>query len=713
MFKKSILIAFFSILIASSISFCEYDGTSPDFEVIINSGKLINEVSDKPFYVYDGILYVPLTWKNQRTLGIQVINQSDKLNITLADTPKMFANDDYRPRIIESEIGIPVNGPIYINGVFFNNKIKNHPLLWFNTTIYLPLSDEICRDILNWDVHNEGNTLIINSDKPALKQKLTGEEFQALTFSEEDAKIIELALSLKNDLESSINIKSSYFNHYFGKLYRTEALNGSYQGILESQNFTYTGEFKNDLFEGLGVIKFSNDISYVGQFKEGKYNGIGRFYNGEEPIGKIMTFNMGSAEGSDLKYLDIPPKYSKDQNALLIMVEFNDRKLSTNELQWYNYMFADKYSVKTFYEDVSYGKINLHPATENFGEKNNGIIKISLDIPHPNSGNEFQKCKDAVLAALMKSDEYIDFKGFDTNKNGSIDEGELAILTVFAGFESSGTDMTPSINAHKFTLGSKTFYFDNVSISNYVVIGELSYDKNISIYPYQNTPAVASHELGHVFGLPDLYDTDYTSRGIGFFGLMGLGGHLKENSGARGLVPVDFSPWSRIYLKLSEPTTVNVSGDYQLFSKETGEYNILKIPINDHEYFLLENRTFTLYDAPLSSINSNSGILIWHIDEDVINNKFITNTINDDELRKGIDLEESNEIIVGNSTLDKVGSLLDLDPYYRKSKVSMFNNYTSPSSKDNDGNKTGISIQVLEDGKIAKVKIIIPSVVYH
>ena len=49
-----------------------------------------------------------------------------------------------------------------------------------------------------------------------------------------------------------------------------------------------------------------------------------------------------------------------------------------------------------------------------------------------------------------------------------------------------------------------------------------------------------AHETGHVFGLPDLYDTDKTSRteGIGEWGLMGSGNF------ARSYSPASYDAWS-------------------------------------------------------------------------------------------------------------------------------------------------------------------------
>jgi M6 family metalloprotease-like protein len=59
---------------------------------------------------------------------------------------------------------------------------------------------------------------------------------------------------------------------------------------------------------------------------------------------------------------------------------------------------------------------------------------------------------------------------------------------------------------------------------------------------------VFSHEFGHAFGLPDLYDTDGGGQGIGHFGLMGSGNWNQPTN------PAHMSAWSKIELGWISPT---------------------------------------------------------------------------------------------------------------------------------------------------------------
>src|SRR5256712_3836672 len=62
---------------------------------------------------------------------------------------------------------------------------------------------------------------------------------------------------------------------------------------------------------------------------------------------------------------------------------------------------------------------------------------------------------------------------------------------------------------------------------------------------------VSVHEFGHDLGLPDLYDTDYSSDGAGIWDVMSEGAW---NGAPRGSSPPMFSAWSKIRLGWLTPT---------------------------------------------------------------------------------------------------------------------------------------------------------------
>lgn len=219
---------------------------------------------------------------------------------------------------------------------------------------------------------------------------------------------------------------------------------------------------------------------------------------------------------------------------------------------------------------------------------------------------------------------------------------------------------------------------------------------------------VVVHQFGHQLGLPTLFDNysaNGRSSGTGNFNIMGTG-----TWNANGSVPPLPCAWSRIYLGWEEPvvisrSTQNLKISYiEMMGSEFPA--IYKIPISNDEYFLIENLqqnpdstsiagnnsvfNFDLlpegvqdyYEAPFDNVprfnfmeNSylgcewnfftpgyggpdidaygnpvfeGSGLLIWHVDERVIEEFFTEdleiNFINNNASHKGIDLEEADAV---------------------------------------------------------------------
>ena len=161
-----------------------------------------------------------------------------------------------------------------------------------------------------------------------------------------------------------------------------------------------------------------------------------------------------------------------------------------------------------------------------------------------------------------------------------------------------------------------------------------------------------------------------------------------------GIFPPEPSAWEKVYLGWIQPITISNGSNYLNIKTSSVPYQqdstMFKILISSQEYFLVENRirnpfntgqkvytrnrafrdstlflkdieTFINYN--ISDVKGNlidvsyldwslpgsindtgnfkGGILIWHIDENVINSKISSNTINNEIEHKGIDLEEA------------------------------------------------------------------------
>ena len=111
-----------------------------------------------------------------------------------------------------------------------------------------------------------------------------------------------------------------------------------------------------------------------------------------------------------------------------------------------------------------------------------------------------------------------------------------------------------------------------------------------------------------LFGFPDLYDTDNTSEGIGNWCLMGGG---SWNGG--GDIPAHPSAWCKVNQGWVSVTNVTAGGSVTLPDVKTSRnvQRLWKDGGSGSEYFLIENRQRTGYDARLPG----DGLLVWHVDE--------------------------------------------------------------------------------------------------
>ena len=96
-----------------------------------------------------------------------------------------------------------------------------------------------------------------------------------------------------------------------GYVYEREFENGEkVKGTLTKEDLVYTGEFKNDVAEGIGVIRFADSTWYEGEFEQNLPHGFGIFhyadgttYTGEMEEGKfsgpgVMQFFSASGKES-------------------------------------------------------------------------------------------------------------------------------------------------------------------------------------------------------------------------------------------------------------------------------------------------------------------------------------------------------------------------------------------------------------------------------
>ncbi len=390
-------------------------------------------------------------------------------------------------------------------------------------------------------------------------------------------------------------------------------------------------------------------------------------------------------------YIDRPEKIitpiKGSRKALVLLVDFSDKPHSYSSSEFTQLLFNDGTgSMKDYYNKVSYGEFSL-----------DGVAAEWVRAPHPYSyycnkensphgfgdypGNVFGLVEDAVKLA----DANVDFSQFDLDGDGYVEA--LFVVHSGAGAEESGDSNV--IWSHKSSFGDahevipaipEFVEVDGVKVNVYSMEPESLKNAMITI-------GVFCHEFGHVLGLPDLYDIDYSSVGVGNFCIMASGSWLGNPTGSS---PAHFCAWCKYAVGWIEPIALERNGtmeiknaQIQAVANSPTVYRLLENPSGTSdwlqgsgtgEYFLVENRQQIGYDSYIPG----GGLLILHIDESEQTNK------NDNNPLVGIMQADGNT----NPSLDDRGSADDL----WKDDSMGFSTWSIPASYFYNGTPSGISV---------------------
>ncbi len=406
---------------------------------------------------------------------------------------------------------------------------------------------------------------------------------------------------------------------------------------------------------------------------------------GESP-GKIIIYNPDPELNAPSKLLEIAnSEISGSFKALAVLINFSDKANSVNPADFDTVLFVNQQgSVRHYYNEMSFGQLDI--VTVNLPSAIGWITAPQTYAYYCNGQNgtgayplNSQKLCEDIIDLI---DPIIDFSQYENNDNGYVDL--LILIHTGPGAELFGPDSTDYIWSHKWSISPRSK--DGVSIYEYTIQPEYWFS------PGDITCGVFCHELGHIFGLPDLYDRDNSSNGIGRWSLMSYGSWLGPNS--LGGTPAGLDAWSRIELGFNNYTNVSSnSHGVTIGNVEEGGaiYRLWSSGGIGNQYFLVENRQKIGYDTYLPS----DGLLIWHIDE---TRSGISNSNNDYEWYPGhttggnylVALEQSDGLFELDKNISKGNSG---DPFPGSYAVTEFTPSTTPNSNNYNGDNTYVSIE--------------------
>ena len=273
----------------------------------------------------------------------------------------------------------------------------------------------------------------------------------------------------------------------------------------------------------------------------------------------------------------------------------------------------------------------------------------------------------AKEAAQLAYNDGCDFSLYDYDNDGNVDGMHI----IFAGYgQESGAPYCNSIWSHAWNFSP--LYLNGKLLSKYSCSPEL---RGISGSDVTYIGVVA-HELGHILGFPDFYDTDYAASGgnsvhLDAWCLMASGSW--NDSGRTPSFP---SAWCRDHAGWIPEQIISTPMIITLPNPQLGAAIYRINTKTNNEYFLVENRQREGWDYYIPA----SGMLIYHVDRNYYG--WNNNCINCVPGHRGCYLKQAN--CANLSTC-----LHNYTAYPGTGNNTSFTDYSMPDSKSWGGANTG------------------------
>lgn len=397
----------------------------------------------------------------------------------------------------------------------------------------------------------------------------------------------------------------------------------------------------------------------------------------------LQTFNLISSRPNRIHtaHPDMAA-VTGSRRALVLLVDFSDNTASKVPQHYKDMLFSSNTysggSMRDYFTEASQGHLTLTGEVSGQGGPTSGWYRAPNPYTYYTNNNfgtgTYPRNTQKLVEELVDlAAPHVNFKDYDNDNDGFVD----ALFIVHAGSGAEATGNKNHIWSHKWGINPKSV--DGVKVSTY------------SIEPEDGEIGVFCHELMHVLGLPDLYDTDYTSAGTGRWDLMAGG---SWNGGGR--TPAHPTAYCKLKLGWVKPIVIfNGEQDVTLKPYASNDGQIYKLPIgavNSKEYFLLSNRKKVNFDSQLPG----EGLIVEHIDEN--------QTTNTDETHYLVDIEQAD----GKQDLNKNANRGDAGDPFPYNGNDSFAASTTPNSKSYAGADSKVEVTKIQhdgDNITAHVKV--------
>ncbi len=347
-------------------------------------------------------------------------------------------------------------------------------------------------------------------------------------------------------------------------------------------------------------------------------------------------------------------------------------------------------TIPEFYSDMSGGLVTVVGDTRDWFQ-----ASLTADDVAGNS-NGLSSTDDVgefILELLANADDgSIDWGDYDNDgpdgmPNSGDDDGFVDLLSVMhptSGAECGGGG-SGIVWSHYWQLSASAGQVYTTSTASagggFVRVDDYTIQPVLSCNSSEiNEIGVFAHELGHGFGLPDLYAVGANHGGVGRWGLMGSGPWGCDGQGAD--VPCHMTAWTKEVLGWANVTTLAADSDLGVLTLDPVETtgDVIRIDAGDGsgDYYLLENRQPLGFDASLPA----PGLFVWQIDTETVDGKWAANQVNTSASRMGVWLRQAD----GVNSLAQSGQRGDAgDPFPGATGATAFHAGTVPSAFTYDG----------------------------
>lgn len=267
-------------------------------------------------------------------------------------------------------------------------------------------------------------------------------------------------------------------------------------------------------------------------------------------------------------------------------------------------------------------------------------------------------------AVNLAKDQVTDWKQYDWDGDGLVEE----VFVLYAGHGQAKYPQDPDLVwPHKSAINPMTVA-DGVKVSVYACSSELGATEAI------DGIGAFCHEFSHCMGLKDHYDINGRGYGTGFWDIMCFGCY-----NGNSFLPAEYNSYEKMFCGWKEPIVLNaepqkIEGMKALAAG--GDTYIFYNDGNENEYYMLENRQKTGWDAALPG----EGLIVLHVDYS--KGAWEDNQVNYNAARQRMTVIPADNTL-GSTDEDKAG---DAWPYQGNNSLT---NYSRPACTVYNANTDG------------------------